>query len=171
MCLSVHVMDRPWEAFDRARRVLRGRDDLAGGKSADLPSVLLPPRCPRGQRSEPLCELCVTHYTGFCTEPFPPLIRDTYGKASLMTNERAKRSAEARPMSEICVCGHGAAVRVSGGNWDGDAPRAGRYVSPPLVSSHRATRQRANAQRAVALICGQKRHRGGGKLTNNVRRS
>ena len=32
-------MDRPWEAFDRARRVLRGRDDLAGGKSADLPSV------------------------------------------------------------------------------------------------------------------------------------
>ncbi len=39
LCLSVHVMDRPWEAFDRARRVLRGRDDLAGGKSADLPSV------------------------------------------------------------------------------------------------------------------------------------
>ena len=32
-------MDRPWEAFDRARRVLRGRDDLAGGKSAGLPSV------------------------------------------------------------------------------------------------------------------------------------
>ena len=32
-------MDRPWEAFDRARRVLRGREDLAGGKSADLPSV------------------------------------------------------------------------------------------------------------------------------------
>ena len=39
LCLSVHVMDRPWEAFDRARRVLRGRDYLAGGKSADLPSV------------------------------------------------------------------------------------------------------------------------------------
>ena len=39
MCLSVHVMDRPWEAFDRARRVLRGRDDLVGWKSADLPSV------------------------------------------------------------------------------------------------------------------------------------
>ena len=37
--LSVHVMDRPWEPFDRARRVLRGRDDLAGWKSADLPSV------------------------------------------------------------------------------------------------------------------------------------
>ena len=33
-------MDRPWEAFDRARRVLRGRDDLVGWKSrADLPSV------------------------------------------------------------------------------------------------------------------------------------
>ena len=32
-------MDRPWEAFDRARRVLQGRDDLAGGKSAGLPSV------------------------------------------------------------------------------------------------------------------------------------
>ena len=38
MCLSVHVMDRPWEPFDRARRVLRGRDDLVGWKSADLPS-------------------------------------------------------------------------------------------------------------------------------------
>ena len=35
-------MDRPWEAFDRARRVLRGRDDLAGWKSADLPSVRRP---------------------------------------------------------------------------------------------------------------------------------
>ena len=33
-------MDRPWEAFDCARRVLRGRDDLVGWKSADLPSVL-----------------------------------------------------------------------------------------------------------------------------------
>ena len=32
-------MDRPWEPFDRARRVLRGRDDLVGWKSADLPSV------------------------------------------------------------------------------------------------------------------------------------
>ena len=34
-------MDRPWEAFDRARRVLRGRDDLVGWKSADLPSVVV----------------------------------------------------------------------------------------------------------------------------------
>ena len=33
-------MDRPWEAFDRARRVLRGRDDLAGWKSADNPWLL-----------------------------------------------------------------------------------------------------------------------------------
>ena len=33
-------MDQPWEAFDRARRVLRGRDDLVGWKSADLPSVV-----------------------------------------------------------------------------------------------------------------------------------
>ena len=39
-CTSVHVMDRPWEAFGRARRVIRGCDDLAGWESADLPSVI-----------------------------------------------------------------------------------------------------------------------------------
>ena len=39
-------MDRPWEPFDRARRVLRGRDDLVGWKSADLPSVYHSPFMP-----------------------------------------------------------------------------------------------------------------------------
>ena len=32
-------MDRPWGAFYRARRMIRVRNDLAGGKSAGLPSV------------------------------------------------------------------------------------------------------------------------------------
>ena len=39
LCLLVHDMDQPWGAFDRSRRVLRGRDDLAGWISAVLPSV------------------------------------------------------------------------------------------------------------------------------------
>ena len=43
LCLLVHDMDQPWGAFDRSRRVLRGRDDLAGWKSADLPSVSIGP--------------------------------------------------------------------------------------------------------------------------------
>ena len=68
-----------------------------------------------------------------------------------MTNERAKRGAEARPMSDLCVRARRRGAGLRRGNWDGMAmPRERGVTSLPLWCH--LIGQRANAQRAVSLL-------------------
>ena len=81
-------MDRPWEAFDRARRVLRGRDDLVGWKSADLPSE----QCVCGGVKPELVQCLAALRRADITE----LLRHD-PKTAWLTVRRKKRTRRAHP--------------------------------------------------------------------------